>query len=37
MLAVMEVVKKYTDDELIAAIQLPGGIDDAIKFMYREY
>jgi RNA polymerase sigma factor (sigma-70 family) len=37
MFAVMEVVKKYTDDELIAAIQLPNGIDDAIKFMYREY
>jgi RNA polymerase sigma factor (sigma-70 family) len=33
----MEVVKKYTDDELIAAIQLPLGIDEAIKYMYREY
>jgi RNA polymerase sigma factor (sigma-70 family) len=37
MFAVMEVVKKYTDDELLAAIQLPQGVDDAIKFMYREY
>lgn len=33
----MKVVKKYTDDELIAAIELPEAIDDAIKYMYREY
>jgi hypothetical protein len=32
----MEIVKKYTDTELIAAIQSPKSMDDAIKFMYRE-
>jgi RNA polymerase sigma factor (sigma-70 family) len=33
----MEVVKKYTDTELLAAIKSPTSIDGAIKFMYREY
>jgi RNA polymerase sigma factor (sigma-70 family) len=33
----MEVVKKYTDTELLAAIKSPISIDGAIKFMYREY
>jgi RNA polymerase sigma factor (sigma-70 family) len=33
----MEIVKKYTDTELLAALKLPAGIDNAIRFMYREY
>ncbi len=33
----MEVVKRYTDIELLAAIKSHTGIDAAIKFMYREY
>lgn len=33
----MEIVKKYTDSELIAAIQSSKNIDPAVKFMYREY
>jgi RNA polymerase sigma factor (sigma-70 family) len=33
----MEVVKKYTDNELLAAIKSPLSVDGAIKFMYREY
>jgi RNA polymerase sigma factor (sigma-70 family) len=33
----MEVVKKYTDTELLGAIKSSAGIDGAIKFMYREY
>jgi RNA polymerase sigma factor (sigma-70 family) len=37
MFIVMEVVKKYTDTELLAAVKSPISIDGAIKFMYREY
>ncbi len=33
----MEIGKKYTDAELIAAIQSSKNIDGAVKFMYREY
>jgi RNA polymerase sigma factor (sigma-70 family) len=33
----MEVVKKYNDTELLVAVKSPISIDDAIKFMYREY
>jgi RNA polymerase sigma factor (sigma-70 family) len=33
----MEVVKKYTDTELLAAVKSSISIDGAIKFMYREY
>lgn len=33
----MEIVKKYTDTELISALKSPGSIDGAVKFMYREY
>ncbi len=33
----MEVVKKYTDAELLEALKAPAGIDGAIKFMYKEY
>jgi RNA polymerase sigma factor (sigma-70 family) len=35
--ALMEIVKKYTDAELIEAIKSPKTIDAAIKFLYREY
>jgi RNA polymerase sigma factor (sigma-70 family) len=37
MFMLMEIVKKYTDTELLAALKSPGSIDGAVKYMYREY
>jgi RNA polymerase sigma factor (sigma-70 family) len=33
----MEIVKKYTDTELLAALKSPETINGAVKYMYKEY